>query len=79
MATKIVKSQFNWQTKKDDYFKLSFNESRKTVTIRKYDGSKLLIKFRTYPMDKEDWNSSQYWTYQDWNQFLKTDEYYVVK
>ena len=80
MANKIVKSQFNWQTKKDEYFKLSFNQSRRTVTIRKFEGSELRIKMRTYPMERQEFNRAMdFWTYVDWCNFLKTDEYYIVK
>lgn len=34
---------------------------------------------RTYPMDREEFERSEYWTYQDWCNFLKTDEYYILK
>mgnify|MGYP001024358929 CR=1 FL=1 len=54
------------------------NKSKRTFTIRKThsDGSK--TKYRTNPMNKEEFESAEYWTANDWNQFLKTDEYYIV-
>lgn len=30
-------------------------------------------------MNKEEFENAQYWTGNDWENFLKTDEYYVVK
>lgn len=50
------------------------NKSKRTYTIRK-QGS----KYRTYKMNKQEFESAYYWTANDWNQFLRTDEYYIVK
>ena len=55
-------------------FKVSANKSKKTFTIRT-NGS----KYRTLPMSKEEFEHAQYWTGNDWMQFLKTDEYYEVR
>ncbi len=54
--------------------KLSANKSKRTFTIRA-NGS----KYRTLPMSKEEFQQAEYWTANDWNNFLKTDEYYIVK
>ncbi|MBS3739660.1 MAG: hypothetical protein KGY51_11815 [Psychroflexus sp.] len=55
------------------------NQNKRTYTIRKTheDGSK--TKYRTIPMSQEEFESAENWTANDWQQFLKTDEYYIVK
>lgn len=50
------------------------NQQKRTFTIR-VPGS----KYRTTPMSQEEFDNAEYWTNQDWEQFLKTDEYYLVK
>ena len=54
--------------------KVTPNKSQRTFTIRRQG-----IKFRTLQMSKEEFNSAEYWTGQDWSNFIKTDEYYIVK
>lgn len=54
--------------------KLSSNESKRTFTIRTESG-----KYRTFPFSKDEFRSASHWTGNDWQQFLKTDEYYPVK
>jgi hypothetical protein len=54
--------------------KTTANFSKRTFTIRTDAG-----KYRTSQMSKEQFDSAQNWTGNDWNQFLKTDEYYKVK
>lgn len=55
-------------------FRITANYSKRTFTIR-VEG----CKYRTYKMDKEEFESAQYWTGNDWADFLKTDNYYLVK
>ncbi len=54
--------------------KVASNKSARTFTLR-INGS----KYRTIPMSKSEFNSAQYWTGNDWNKFMKTDEYSVVR
>lgn len=54
--------------------KVTPNKSQRTYTLRK-EG----VKFRTLQMSREEFDSAEYWTGQDWSNFLKTDEYYIVK
>lgn len=54
--------------------KVTPNKSQRTFTIRRQS-----IKFRTLQMSREEFDSAEYWTGQDWSNFLKTDEYYIVK
>lgn len=54
--------------------KVTPNKSQRTFTIRRQG-----IKFRTLQMSREEFDSAEYWTGQDWSNFLKTDEYYIVK
>lgn len=56
-------------------FRLSFNNSKRTVTIRTDSG----FKYRSYPLSKEEFQSVGFWTGNDVQNFLKTDEYYKVK
>lgn len=51
------------------------NHSKRTFTIRTSTG----FKYRTLQMSKEDFNSCLHNTQNDWEQFLKSDEYYSVR
>ena len=55
-------------------YRLSFNNRKRVVTI--YSGD---IKFRTYPMSNEVYDSAYFWTGNDWYHFMKTNDYYRVK
>ena len=50
------------------------NYSAKTFTITTNSG-----KYRTTKMPKEEFESAAYWTGQDWQEFLKGNDYYSVK
>jgi len=50
------------------------NHSKRTFTIRVESGT----KYRTLPMSKQEFNSCLHNGGQDWQNFLKTDEYYKV-
>jgi hypothetical protein len=54
--------------------KTTANFSKRTFTIRK-NGS----KYRTYPMSQQEFNECINMTQNDWQQFLKSNEYYSVK
>jgi len=54
--------------------KVNPNKSQRKYNIRKNG-----LKFRTLQMSREEFNSAEYWTGQDWSNFLKTNEYYIVK
>lgn len=54
--------------------KVTPNNSRRTFTLRT-DGA----KYRTIQMSRGEFESAKAWTGNDWSQFLKTDEYYVVR
>ena len=56
--------------------KATANYSKRTFTIRKYIGGKLFAKYRTTKMGKEDFDSENMNTENDWKHFLKSDEYY---
>jgi len=55
------------------------NYSKKTFTIRKYNKGILTSKYRTTPLSKEEFESCENNTENDWKQFLKTNDYYTVK
>jgi hypothetical protein len=48
------------------------NYSERTFTIKTSEGS----KYRTTKMNKAEFESSLYNTGNDWNQFLKSNDYY---
>ena len=54
------------------------NQSARTFTIRiSYpDGTKM--KYRTIQLDKNEFNSCEYNTESDWNEFLKSSDYYKI-
>jgi hypothetical protein len=54
--------------------KVTPNFSKRTFTIRK-DGS----KYRTYPMTEIEFNECMHMTGNDWQHFLKFNDYYLVK
>ena len=54
--------------------KVSSNKFKRTFTLRTNG-----IKYRTLPMPKDEFLHAEYWTGNDWNQFFKTDEYFIVK
>lgn len=55
--------------------KVTANKSKKTYTIRTSAG-----KYRTNPMSSADFNDAEYWTGNDWQNFLNTCmfDYYAV-
>jgi hypothetical protein len=54
------------------------NYSKRTFTIREYEKEKLVSKYRTLPMSVEEFEKEEMNTENDWRQFLKTDNYYIV-
>lgn len=57
--------------------KITFNRKNKTYTIRKYDtNGKLISKYRSYPQGKD---YSEEWTEMDIRNFLKSNDYYLIK
>ncbi len=55
--------------------KITSNKSKKTFTIYK-NGS----KYRTNPVEKFDFEEMEYWTENDWKDYLKkSEDYYLVK
>ncbi len=57
------------------------NKSKRTFTIRKYDEQgKLVVKYRTTPQNKDEFQSLDNHTQSDWQQWLNNcDEYFKVK
>lgn len=53
---------------------VSSNQKKRTYTIRTESAT-----YRTIQMSKGEFRSAMYWTGNDWQQFLKTDEYYKIK
>lgn len=51
-------------------------ETLKSISGREFTNG---IKYRTLQMSREEYESANNWTGNDWSQFLKTDEYYRVR
>jgi hypothetical protein len=47
------------------------------ITAKELSPSKQIL--RTFKMTKEEFNENLYNTANDWNQFLKSDDYYKIK
>jgi len=55
------------------------NYSKRTFTIRKYNGKDLIAKFRTTEMSEEEFMESEYNTEGDWEDFLKMNECIIIR
>ena len=55
--------------------KVTSNKKLRHFTIWTSSGS----KYRTYPMSKEEFQSEEYSTDNDWKQFLRSNDYYALK
>lgn len=54
------------------------NYSMRTFTLRFYYSDGTVTRYRTNRMSKEEFNSCLHNTDRDWNEFLKSDDYYVI-
>ena len=57
-------------------YKITYNRSKKTYTIRVYDAGKIYIKYRSHPQGK-DYHENH--TQSDICNFLLSNDYFVVK
>ncbi len=55
--------------------KATANKSARTFTLRMSWGA----KYRTFKMNEADFRSCERNTQSDWANYLKSDEYYVIK
>ena len=63
----------------EETIKVVANQSKRTFTIRKYIEGKFFVKYRTTTMSKEEFESSEMSTENDWKYFLRsTNDYYKV-
>ena len=68
-----VDKKNNW------YYNVASNESKLTFTIRSQKNGKTIFKYRTITFTPDEFYEMCYNTQEDWHQFLKTDEYYLIK
>ena len=54
------------------------NYRNRTFTLRIFNKEGRKAKYRTLPMNKEEFEKELNNTINDWKQFLKTDEYYKI-
>lgn len=62
-------------------FTIKVNEQKRTVTIRVYEGSELIAKYRTLPFGKIEFEGITNWTEGDIKNFLRFENgsYYLIK
>lgn len=54
--------------------KATANKSKRTFTLRKYSNNKLISKYRTLPMSREEFEEAEYNTSGDWQDFIFNEE-----
>ena len=54
--------------------KATANKIKRTFTLRKYSKNKLVSKYRTLPMSREEFEDAQYNTSADWQDFIFQEE-----
>ena len=59
--------------------KATANQSKRTFTLRVVNVGSPVIKYRTDKLSIEEIDSCEYNTNNDWIQFLKSSDYYIVK
>ena len=55
------------------------NYTNRTFTIRIYINGKFYFKYRTIQMSKKEFEAELNNTQNDWSNFLKSNDYYLVK
>ena len=63
----------NYTTISGRKLQVNSNQSKRHFTIKTESGT-----FRTHEMNQEEFESNEMNTGNDWNDFLKTDEYFKV-
>ena len=58
--------------------KVKANQRLRTFTIRKYINEKLFVKYRAIELNQDEFDREEMNTENDWKQFLKSDDYYIV-
>jgi hypothetical protein len=77
-----MKSRFKtFKTRTNERIDVRENKSKRTYTIKTFykDNKTVCNIWRTYPQPKEEFNTMSYMTGNDWNYFLKSNDYYKVK
>ena len=54
------------------------NFSKRTFTIRVFVGNFYKSKYRTTKMTKQEFEEANYYTFTDWQHFLRSDNYYRI-
>lgn len=64
----------------NNFYRVTPNYNKRTFTIRVANlNGKVIFKYRTVVFSQEEFDSMEYNTQIDWYNFLKTDEYYLIK
>ena len=64
--------------KEIETIRVASNQRQRTFTIRKYINGKLFTKYRTIQLSQQEFDRESHNTENDWKQFLKSDDYYIV-
>jgi len=71
--------------KRKRYYKVTPNHGKRTFTIRVQMhlhpnlAEKTVFKYRTNVFDQDEFDSMYFNTQIDWDNFMKNDEYYLIK
>ena len=62
------------------FYKVTPNYGKRTFTIRVQNlAEKTIFNYRTNVFDRDEFDSMEFNTQIDWHNFMKTDEYYLIK
>jgi len=66
--------------KRKQFFKVTPNFNKRTFTIRIQNSyGKTVRKYKSISFNQEEFDSMEFNTQNDWDHFMKTDEYYLIK
>jgi len=63
---------------KNERLKVTSNEKERIFTIQSFINGDLFATYETIEMSQEEFEENENNTENDWRQFLKTDNYYVI-
>ena len=58
---------------------ITSNKTKRTFTIRKYNGKELISKLRTLAVSRNEFEELEYNTESDWKAFLSSNEVITLK
>ena len=66
--------------KRKRFYKVTANYGKRTFTIRVQNlDRKTVFKYQTHVFNQDEFDSMHFNTQIDWDNFMKNDEYYLIK